>query len=311
VRLERTTVGFQIVAIALVAVVAGQSQAMRVAWIEDSLSLLPPLAFLLAARRSRRAPDRDHPYGHHRSIGVAHLVAGVALAAMGAFLAIDSASTLIRGERPAVGLVVLFGHAFWAGWSMVGAMVLTSVPAVILGRLKMRPAEELHDKVLYADADMGKANWTSGLATVIGVLGIGIGWWWADSAAALLVSLSILKDGVTNVRGAMLGLTDVEARTFDDREVHPLVGRLEDIASAQDWTREAVVRVRDEGHVFHVECFVVPSDPADPSAPIIDRTAALRDQLRAQDWKVHDVVVVPVARLPKDQTFPADRRSST
>jgi hypothetical protein len=72
-----------------------------------------------------------------------------------------------------------------------------------------------------------------------------------------------------------------------------------------------VVRVRDEGHVFHVECFVVPSDPADPSAPIIDRTAALRDQLRAQDWKVHDVVVVPVARLPKDQTFPADRRSST
>jgi hypothetical protein len=72
VRLERTTVGFQIVAIALVAVVAGQSQAMRVAWIEDSLSLLPPLAFLLAARRIRRAPDRDHPYGHHRSIGVAH-----------------------------------------------------------------------------------------------------------------------------------------------------------------------------------------------------------------------------------------------
>lgn len=50
VRMERVTIGFVIVTIVLVGAVAGQSQAMRSAWVEDMLSLVPPLAFLIASR---------------------------------------------------------------------------------------------------------------------------------------------------------------------------------------------------------------------------------------------------------------------
>jgi len=302
-RLEQVTVLWKIVTVVLVVLVAGQSQAMRVSWIEDALSVLPPLAFLVAARRIRRPPDRRNPYGHHRSIGVAHLVGAVSLLAVGGFLAVDSAHALIATDRPPVGITVVLGHAVWAGWIMIAVTVVTTVPAVVLARLKLGPAEDLHDKVLYADADMGKADWASGLATVLGVLGIGAGLWWADGAAALLMSVSIVRDGVTNLRGAVAGLTDAEARTFDDAKPHPLTRDVERVAHEEGWVAEARARVRDEGHVFHVELFLVPHDEQRVD---VEALTALRERIQERDWKLHDVVVVPVPRLPAEQVFPAE-----
>ena len=49
---------------------------------------------------------------------------------------------------------------------------------VIFGHLKMKPPKMLHDKTLYADAMMNKADWMTGLAGIVGILGIGMGWWW-------------------------------------------------------------------------------------------------------------------------------------
>ena len=48
VRLEWITIGFTSVTIVLVALVVGNSQAMKTAWIEDMLSLIPQIAFLVA-----------------------------------------------------------------------------------------------------------------------------------------------------------------------------------------------------------------------------------------------------------------------
>src|SRR5690606_24830544 len=124
------------------------------AWAEDLLSLAPPIAFLLAVRIINRAPSPKYPYGYHRSVGVAHLVAGLALFAMGAFLIFDSGMGLIRAEHPPIGAMSLFGVTFWAGWLMMGVMALTIPLPIYFGRVKMRLSEVLHDKVLYADADM-------------------------------------------------------------------------------------------------------------------------------------------------------------
>ncbi|WP_221584258.1 cation diffusion facilitator family transporter [Microbacterium sp. G2-8] len=296
IRLEWITLGCLSVTIVLVATVAGQSQAMKTAWLEDLMSLLPPIAFLVATRRIGRSPDPEFPYGHHRSIGVAHLIAASALLAMGAFLIVDSASTLIAVERPAVGLTVLFGYGIWSGWLMIAVMAVTSIAPVILGRMKLKLARPLHDKVLFADAEMNKADWTTAVATIVGIVGIGIGIWWADSAAAILVSFSILRDGGKNMRAAIKGLTDARARTFDEKEPHPLLDEIEDAARAVSWVADARARVRDEGHVFHVEVFVIAIDGEQARA---ERCAALKTNLRAIDWKIHDVVIAPVRELPR------------
>lgn len=300
VRLEWITLAWITGTVVLVGSVAGQSQAMRAAWAEDALSLLPPLAFLIASRRIRKPADRLHPYGFHRSIGVAHLVAAVALLGMGSYLAISSAMGLLMVERPPVGLVVIFGRPIWSGWLMIAAMIVTSIGPVILGRMKLGLAEELHDKVLRADADMNKADWSSASATIVGVLGIGVGWWWADSAAAIVVSVSIVRDGMTNLIAAIGDLTDTEARTVDGSEPHPLTLEVEERALARPWIDRARARVRDEGHLFHAELFLV---PLAGQMPTMDQLSELHEELEDLDWKMHDVVVVPVADLPPDQTF--------
>ena len=297
VRLQWISLGVMGLIIVAVGLVAGQSQAMRTAFVEDLLALLPPIAFLLGVWRARKGRSPKHPYGHHRAMSAGHLVAAVALLTFGLSLTWNGASALLSGERPPVGVTSIAGYTFWAGWPMMIVMSLTIIPSVILGRMKLKLAEELHDDLLSADADMLKADWSTALATVAGVAGIGLGLWWADSAAALLVSVSIVKDGVTNLRGAVGALLDARATPIASQEPDPVIDKLREAALEEPWVEDVAVRVRDMGHVFHSEAFVVPVSGRPVDARMIDR---LRDRLSEVDWKAVDTVVVPTADLPED-----------
>lgn len=294
VRLEWVTIGFLVITATLVFLVLGNSQAMKAAWAEDLLSFIPPLAFLVAVRLARRRPTRRHPYGFHRSVAVGHLVAAVALTGMGAFLIVDSGIGLLTAEHPTIGTVEVFGATLWLGWLMIAVMAVTAIPPVIVGRLKIGLARELHDKVLYADADMNKADWMTSAGTIVGVLGIGVGLWWMDAAAAIFISLSIVHDGVSNLRAAVVDLMDARATTFDDKRPHPLAERVDQYLAGLPWVSAAGTRVRDQGHVFHIEAFVVPRK----TRLSLDDIERAREGCVALDWKVQDVVIVPVPELP-------------
>ncbi|QHF22881.1 cation transporter [Rathayibacter sp. VKM Ac-2804] len=290
-RLEWGTLAFLAVTTTLVFLVLGSSQAMRTAWIEDLLSFLPPIAFLIATRVIRRPPTEKHPYGLHRATAIAHLVAAVSLLVTGGYLLVDSALTLVTAEHPTIGGVQLFGTTIWLGWLMIAVLALTVVPPVLFGRAKLTRAEILHDKVLYADADMNKADWQTAAAAILGILGIGIGWWWADSVAAILIAASITWDGLRNLRSAVSGLIDTRARTYDDSAVHPLADDIDHFLRQQDWISDARSRLRDQGHVFHVEAFIVPREPDHLSVKRLEETRLACSRL---DWKVQDLVLVPV-----------------
>ncbi|MGM7667015.1 cation diffusion facilitator family transporter [Microbacterium sp. A93] len=297
IRLEWITIAVLGVTVLAVAIVMGNSQAMKAAWIEDLLSFIPPIAFLIAIRIINKPPSRKRPYGTHRAIGVGHLVSSVALLVMGVFLVVDSALGLITAEHPPIGSFDLFGQTIWQGWFMIVVMLLSVPGPVILGRMKLKLAEQLHNKVLYADADMNKADWQTGVATAVGVAGVGLGLWWFDAAAAIFVGASILYDGVRNMVIAITDLTDTRARTIKGDQEHPLIYQAEDHANSKDWVRRAGARVRDQGHVFHMEMFVVP----EPGATVnLERLQDLRDSLADLDWKLEDIVVVPVSRLPAE-----------
>ncbi|MBX9244234.1 cation transporter [Actinotalea ferrariae] len=300
VRLAWLTIAFLVTAVTGVYLVMGSSQAMKAAWVEDLLSFIPPISFLVAVHLTRRPPSERHPYGYHRSIGVGHLVAATALVTMGAFMVFDSASGLLAQEHPPVGVVEIAGHVVRSGWPMIAVLVYTGIPPVLLGRAKMPLARSLHDRVLHADADMNKADWMTALGGVVGVLGIGLGLWWADAVAALFISGSILHDGVRNLRTAVSALMDSRAQTVDGDAPHPLVAQLEERLTDLPWVEEARCRVRDEGHVFHVEAFAVPRGGASPS---LAELVTAKEALVALDWKVQDVVVVPVPELP-DELLP-------
>ncbi len=294
---EWFTIAYTSCTLALVAFVVGNSQAMRTAWIEDMLSLTPQVAVLLALIFVRRRPDKKHPYGMHRAMGVGHLVAGVALFTVGLNLAVEAVSGLIAAEHPTIATVRMLGHTIWLGWLMVAVMVFVVVGPVFLdGPAKARLAPVLHNKLLYTDADMAKADWQTNAASIVGVLGIGVGVWWLDGVAALFISLGIIHDGFRNTRSAVVDLMDQRATTYDDDGPHPLAARIVALLRSLPWVADAAVRMRDQGQVFHVEAFVVPRR----------RRVALRridqasERIAALDWKVQDVVIVPSDRLPDE-----------
>ena len=297
VRWEIFTICYTTVTIVLVALVVGNSQSMRTAWIEDMLSLIPQLAFLIALPFVRRRPNARHPYGRHRAMGVGHLVAGVALLVVGLNLAYEAVSGLVAGDHPTIGTVQLFGSTIWLGWLMIAVMVVIVIgPVFLYGPAKARLAPVLHNKLLFADADMAKADWHTNAASIIGVLGIGLGIWWLDGAAALFISVGIVRDGYRNTRSAVADLMDQRARTYDDAEPHPLAAEVVSLLEALPWVHEAAVRLRDEGQVFHVEAFVRPRRGRVPLSSL--RQAS--EQVAALDWKVQDVVLVPVEALPDE-----------
>jgi cation diffusion facilitator family transporter len=300
IRLEWLTIGYLITAITAIYLTLGNSQAMKTAWIEDMLSLIPPSVFLIAARTRQRPPNDRFPYGYHRSVSVAYLMASLALALMGAFLLFDALLQLATAEHPSIGTVELLGHQIWLGWLMEAALLWSAVPAILLGRAKLPLARELHDKVLFADAKMNKADWLTAAAAMGGVLGIGLGLWWADAAAAAVISVDILHDGVANLRTVVGDLMDRRPTTVDDSALDPLPSRVENELRKHPWVEDARARLREEGHVYFGEVFVVPATDRD----LVRNLERAHQQLHDLDWRLHDVVVTPVRVLGSDGQGP-------
>ncbi len=197
----------------------GASKAMQSALIEDALSLVPAITWLVCARMEPRPASDRWPFGHARVMSLAFLIAAVALMMVGLILVYESATTLLLQEHPTVPPITIFGTQVWLGWLMIAALVYSIIPPMILGRIKQPVARRLRDKVLHTDALMQKADWQTGLAGILGILGIGMGLWWADSMAALFIGASVLKDGFVNTRIAAAELLDGAPRELDSDEI--------------------------------------------------------------------------------------------
>ena len=285
-RLEWLSLVYFASAIGCTAAVMGQSQAMKSAWVDDMLGFVPPIAVLIASRIRCREATAEYPYGYHRSVTIAFLVAAVALLGLGLALVYDGVDGLARAHHPTIAGVRLFGHDLWLGWLMIAALLWSAVPSIFLGRIKVRLARELHDKALHADAAMNRADWMTATAAIVGVLGVGLGYWWADAVAAIVIALDIVHDGVTNLRTVIGDLMDRRPRTVDGRR-DPLPDELERALERLPWVLDASVRMRECGHVYVGEAFIRPLDQDAPISRIREARALARDL----DWRLQDLTV--------------------
>jgi cation diffusion facilitator family transporter len=257
-KLEYWTLAWLATVVPLMALVMGSSQAMKTVWIEDMLGFIPPLVFLLSARLEQKEPTSAFPYGFDRVNSVAFVVSAVALTLMGVYLLFEAAMTLVMAEHPTVGSMRAFGRDIWMGWPMIGVLLWSTIPSMILGRMKLPVARTINDKVLHTDADMQKADWMTGLAAIGGVIGIGFGLWWADAAAAGIISIGILKDGISELRASTAELVDGAPRKLEKDEVsdeaRQLQGELERLFP------DAAVRLRETGRVIRAQVAARPPD---------------------------------------------------
>lgn len=266
----------------------GNSQAMKVAWLEDMFGLVPAITFMVAHRFERRPPDDTHPFGYFKAITVAHLVAATALLFLALYMIYDSIVALVMLTHPTIGLVSVFGYELWMGWLMIAALTYSIIPPVVLGRLKRPVANALNDPVLAADGAMQQADWLTAAAAIVGIIGIGFGLWWADAVAALFISLDVLHDGWRHTRGAVRDLTDhVAMRQLGQGDEGDEIARVKAAVEALDWVDDVNVRFRNEGRLLTGEVFVrAKSGVATP-----ERLAEARHAASEAHWRIYDPTV--------------------
>jgi divalent metal cation (Fe/Co/Zn/Cd) transporter len=158
---------------------------------------------------------------------------------------------LASAEHATVGSIVLFGHDIWLGWLMIAAQLYSLIPPLIIGRKELPLAEALNDKLLHTDALMNKANWLTGAAGLAGIIGLGLGWWWADALAAAIISVDILNDGIKALRSSTAELVDGAPRALSSAELS------EDAQALCDALRSefpgAAIRLRETGRLIRAE----------------------------------------------------------
>lgn len=290
-RLEWLTLGLRMSVAGALYLALGGTQALTAVWLKSLWALLPPVAFLVACRVEQRAPRPRFPYGFYRAGTIAFLAGALALGAMGVFLCYTGLHGLVTARTSALATLWASPFAQWHGWLVIAALAYSIAVPMITGGARQRLAIALHDKGLYADATMGRANWLAGTAAIVGVLGIGLGLWWVDWVATLVIGADILRYGARHTRTAVCDLIDEVPRRLDTGDVDPLGARIHSHLVALDWVADARVRLREEGRRLTGMAFVCPQ--ADTAA-LLDRLAQTREEIERLDWRLLDFELVPV-----------------
>jgi cation diffusion facilitator family transporter len=276
-------------------VMAG-SQALKTEMAGEFLSLIPPTLFLIGDKVSRREPNEKYPFGYERAVSAGYVGAAIALFAVGAYLLFDGGMKLATKEHPTIGGLPLFGHVIWTGWLGIAVLLWSSIPAFFLGHAKRSAAEALHDKTLAADAEINAADWQSAAAAIIGLLGVGFGLWWADAAAAVLISLQIVRSGWSEVRTALGDIMDRRPLGILSKEDEKVPVMLTDYLREQPWVNDVVVRVRERGREFTAEAHVIPAT----EDQLVDRIEKAAQAACDLDPRLASVTIAPVRKIPED-----------
>jgi cation diffusion facilitator family transporter len=137
---------------------------------------------LVAVRTARKPPDKEHPYGHGRAENLAAFANGLLLLITAAGIAFEAIRRLIAGGahvNPA-------GYAFAL---LIGTLLIESGRAYVLRRVGRLASSD----AMQADATDRVADVLATIGVLAGLLGVLLGFTWADSVAALLVAAIIVR----------------------------------------------------------------------------------------------------------------------
>jgi cation diffusion facilitator family transporter len=237
---------------------------------------------LFAVRTARKPADSEHPYGHGRAETLAAFAEGVLLLITAAGIAFEAVRRLTLGG----GTVNPAGYAFAL---LIATLLIESGRAAVLRRVGRAAQSE----ALQADATNRLSDVLATVGVLAGLVGVRIGFEWADSVAALLVAgiiaraagLVAWRSGDTlidrapagaekQVRAAIQSVPGVrEVRSVRVRRSGPKLLAEASIATARMLSLEAAGALVDE--VKHI---------ARRTLPELELTVVVEGQTRPADF---------------------------
>ena len=184
---------------------------------ESFVNLASAMFALAMVTVAARPADDGHPNGHHKAEYFSSGFEGILIVGVSAGI-LWAAGHRLLDPQPIEQV----------GWGL-GLSVLSSALNGFLAWLMFRSAREYRSIALEADArHLVTDVWTS-VGVVVGIAGAALtGWLWLDAAAAILVALNILREGVALVWRSSQGLMDSavepEVQSIIDATLQQFVG---------------------------------------------------------------------------------------
>ena len=184
-------------------------------------------------RASRKIPTERYPYGYERAedlagIGVALVIWGSALVA-----GFESATKLLRHGGT--------GHVGWG----IAAAAAGIAGNQLVARYKLVVGRRIRSATMVADAKHSWLDALSSAGAMLGLIGVALGWGWADAVAGIVVTGFICHVG--------WGVTaDIAHRLLDGVDPE-IITTAETVATSVPGVTHAHARARWTGRTLRVE----------------------------------------------------------
>ncbi|BBZ44837.1 cation diffusion facilitator family transporter [Mycobacterium parmense] len=207
-------------------------------------------------RASRKVPDERYPYGFERAEDLAGL--GVAL--------VIWASAIVAGYE-SVTKLLRHGGTSHVGWGIAAAGVGIAGNQLV-ARYKLVVGQRIRSATMVADARHSWLDALSSAGAMLGLIGVALGWGWADAIAGIVVTGFICHVGwevTADIAHHLLDGVDPE-----------IITTAESVAATVPGVTHAHARARWTGRTLRVEVegFLDPDTPLGTADQIGRRVAS-------------------------------------
>jgi cation diffusion facilitator family transporter len=213
----------------------------------------------VAVRVSGKPADEQHHYGHGKVEAISALAETALLFLLSGIVVWEAGRRLLTHD----------GHIVEATVWAFGVIVVSIVVDFFRSRALSKAARETQSHALEADALHFSSDLWASLAVLIGLVGVRLGFWWADSAAALAVAVLVCIAGWRLGRRTVDTLIDV-APAGAGAQITAVAAKVSGVVKVEQ------VRARSVGETTFVDLAVAVSR----TMPL-DRVTAVKEAVAA------------------------------
>lgn len=221
--------------------VLGRSDALIADAVHSLSDFITDAIVIIGVSFGRKAPDRDHHFGHARIETLATLGVGITLIGVGAALGYSA------------GLDIYHHKESEASWLAFSIAIVSIVVKEWLYHYTVRTGRRIRSQAVIANAWHHRSDALSSVAVAAGVLGgiVNPNWRILDAYAALVVSFMIVAVGLKAVWGSLKEVADTAPCPTVLKKIEACIEGVDGILSHHD------LKVRSAGGVHLVQLHIV------------------------------------------------------
>ena len=211
--------------------------------VHSGSDVLSTIVVMVGAKLSSKKADKDHPFGHERMESLASIILGMLLVGTAVLLGYSGIVSIIdfsKGNIPSKSEFI---------YVALGFAIASIVVKFFMYLYTVVYAKKIKSTALKADAYHHLSDSLSSIGSVLGIVGILIGGYWAilDPIACLIIAVFIVKVAFDILRTAFNEVVDKSAGEEFNQKISKIINNVEGVQKINS------LKTRQFGNKYYVE----------------------------------------------------------